>query len=216
MENEKAVRNTLWIIGLVLAVPAVASAQEVPRFEVFGGYSYGSIRAYVADESLGASPGTVVLPRFGSNGWTGSVACNATPWFAVVAEVGSLYAAPAVTLGVTPVNIDVHEHNYLFGPRLSGRYGRWTIFGHGLFGEGHASVSIGGPEVLTPIRFVDTEFAMVAGAGVDLTVFSRKRPTGGAGRELAVRLGEIDWLRTNFVGSRQNNMRLSAGLSFRF
>jgi hypothetical protein len=215
-EKEKAVRNTLWIAGLALAVPAVASAQDVPRFEVFGGYSYGSIRAYVADESLGAGPGTVAFPRFGSNGWTGSVAVNATPWFAVIADVSSLYATPTRTIGVTPVNVNMHEHNYLFGPRLSGRYGRWTIFCQGLFGEGHAWVSVGIPEVITPIRIVNTELAMAAGVGVDLTVYSRKRQTGGAGRELAIRLGQIDWLRTNFVGSRQNNMRLSAGLSFRF
>jgi hypothetical protein len=30
----------------------IASAQDVPRVEVFGGYSYGQIRAYVVDESL--------------------------------------------------------------------------------------------------------------------------------------------------------------------
>ena len=217
IEKEKAVRKTLWIIGLALAVPAVASAQDVPRIEVFGGYSYGSIRAYAANESLfGAGPGIVSLPRFGSNGWTGSAAVNATPWFAVVADIGGLYATPTMNLGGTPNTIDMHEHNYLFGPRLSGRYGRWTIFGHGLFGEGHASVSAGGPEVQTPARIVNTEFAMIAGVGVDLTVYNRKRHTGGAGQELAIRLGQIDWLRTNFLGSRQNNVRLSAGLVFRF
>ena len=180
IEKEKAVRRTLWIVGLSLAVPAVAAAQGVPRFEVFGGYSYGSLRADVADESLfGAGSGVVAFPRFGSNGWTGSVAVNATSWFAVVADVGGLYATPTRTIGATPVTIDMHEHNYLFGPRFSGRFGRWTLFGHGLFGEGHASVSIVIPEVLTPIRIVNTELAMAAGVGVDLHGVQQKAPSQG-------------------------------------
>jgi hypothetical protein len=209
-------RTYLLIAGAALIAASVASAQDVPRVEVFGGYSYGSIRAYVADESLyvpGTGPDT--FPRFGSNGWTGSVAVNATSWFAVVADVSSLYATPTRTIGVTPVTVDMHEHNYLFGPRFSAHYGPCTIFAHGLFGEAHASVLVKVPEA-TPIDIVDTRLAMLVGAGVDLTVYRRHGQSKGARRELALRLGEVDWLRTNFIGNRQNNVRLSAGLVFRF
>lgn len=209
-------RKTLCIVGLALAVRAVSSAQDVPRVEVFGGYSYGAIRAYLADESLpGGGPG-VVFPRFGSNGWTGSAAVNATPWFGVIADVSGLSATPTRMIGGTPVNIDMQEHSYLFGPRFSYRRGRWTLFAHGLIGEAHASVAIAVPEVLTPLSIVDTRLAMSAGTGVDITAFSRHRHPKGAGEELAIRIGQIDWLRTYFVGSRQNNVRFSAGLVFRF
>jgi len=100
------VRKSLWTIGLALAIPAVVSAQKVPRFEVFGGYSYGWINGYVANGSLlGSGTGTYPFPSFGSKGWTGSVAFNATRWFAVVADIGGLYAMPTRTISGMPITI---------------------------------------------------------------------------------------------------------------
>jgi len=211
------VRNTLWIIGLALGVAAVASAQDVPRIEVFGGYSYGQIRGYAAPEGL-LFPGSGIIPfpNFGSNGWTGSAAVNVTRWFGVVADASGLYAMPTRMIGSTPITLAMREHNYLFGPRISGRYKRLTLFGHALFGEAHDSVLIGAPEVLTPIAIVDTKFAFAVGGGVDITVYRRHRHPGGAGQELAIRVAQIDWLKTYFVGLHQDNIRLSAGLVFRF
>ena len=40
-------RESFWVIGLTLVVSAVASAQDVPRLEVFGGYSYVQTRGYI-------------------------------------------------------------------------------------------------------------------------------------------------------------------------
>lgn len=216
-EKEEALRKTLWIIGLALIVPAIASAQGVPRVEVFGGYSYLRIRGYAADESLFVpGTGTVAFPSFGSSGWTGSVAFNATRWLSAVADVSGFYAMPTKAIGGMPITIGTREHSYLFGPRFSDRYGRWTLFAHALFGEAHARVLIGAPEVLTPIGIVETKFAMAFGTGLDLTVYNQRRHLGGAGQDLAIRLLQADWLRTNFVGSHQNNIQLSAGLVFRF
>jgi hypothetical protein len=216
-EKERAVRKILWIVGLTLVAQAIASAQGVPRVEVFGGYSYLRIRGYAADESLlfpGA--GTVAFPSFGSNGWTGSVAVHATRWLSAVADVSGLYAEPTRTIGGAPITIGTREHNYLFGPRFSSQYGRWMLFTDALFGEAHARVLIGAPEVLTPIGVVETKFAMAAGMGVDLTVYSRQHHLRGAGQKLDIRLLQADWLRTNFVGSRQDNIRISTGIVFRF
>lgn len=183
-------RKSLWIIGLAVVVVVAASAQPVPRVEVFGGYSYLRVRGYAADESLlVAGAGTFAFPGFGSNGWTGSVAVNATRWLGVAADISGLYGLPTRTIGGTPIAIGMHEHNYLFGPRLSSRYGRWTFFGHALFGEAHASVLIGAPEVLKPIGVVETKFAMAFGTGLDLTLYSQRHSLEGAGQQLAIRLG---------------------------
>lgn len=210
-------RKSLWMVGLSLVVPLVVSAQAVPRVEVFGGYSYMRVRGYAADESLFVpGTGTVAFPNFGSNGWTGSVAVNATRWFGVVADISGLSAMPTRTIGGAPITIGMREHNYLFGPRFTCRYQRWALFAHALFGEAHASVVIGAAEVLTPISIVETKFAMAVGTGVDLTVYRQRHSLKGAGQELAIRLGQADWLRTNFVGGYQNNIRLSTGLVFRF
>jgi len=214
-EKEKAVRKALWIVGLALVVPAVASAQDVPRVEVFGGYSYGLIRGYVADELVPGS-GTAAFPSFGSNGWTGSVAVNATRWCGVVAEAGGLYSDLTMKISGTPFTLGMLEHSYLFGPRFSSRYQRWALFGHALYGEAHARVSMGASEVLIPVGFVETKAAMGLGAGLDYTVYRRRRQLAGTGQELAIRLGQIDWLRTGFSGSHQDNIRLTAGLVFRF
>jgi len=217
-EKEKAVRKSLWMIGLALVVPAVASAQDIPRVEVFTGYSYGLIHGYVADESLLApgTTGSVTFPSFGSNGWTGAVTVNATHWLGVVADAGGLNANITRTSGGAPFTIGTREHSYLLGPRYFDRYGRWTVFAQVLFGESHAFVSVAYPEVLVPIGFVETKFAMAAGLGVDLTVYNRRRHLEGAAQEFAIRLGQADWLRTTFAGSHQDNIRLSAGLVFRF
>jgi len=212
------VRKTLSIIGLALVVPALACAQDIPRVEVFTGYSYGLIHGYVADESLltPALTGVFTFPSFGSNGWTGAVTVNATHWLGAVAEGGGLDADITRTSGGASYTIGMREHSYLCGPRYFSRYGRWTVFAHVLFGESHAFVSVAYPEVLVPIGFVETKFAMGAGIGVDLTVYNRRRHLEGAGQELAIRLGQADWLRTTFAGSHQDNIRFSAGLVFRF
>jgi len=217
------VRKTLLIIGLALFIPALAPAQDatkvdVPRVEVFGGYSRGLTAGYVAEQSLLAqgTTGSVAIPSITSNGWIGSVALNLNQWFGVVADVSGLNTDVTTTSGVTPFMLTVHEHSYLAGPRFSYRDGRWAVFVHALFGEAHAAVALGAPEVLTQMGFVETRFAMAAGAGLDLTVYRRQLHPAGAHRELAIRLGQVDWLRTTFAGSRQNSLQLSTGLAFRF
>jgi hypothetical protein len=122
-----------------------------------------------------------------------------------VADVSGLYGMPTKTIGGMPVTIGMHEYNYLAGPRFSYRFGRWTTFAHGLFGKAHASVVIGGPEVITPIVIIETKFAMAVGGGVDFRVY----------RKLAVR-GQADWLTTHFVGGRQQNLRVVTGLVYGF
>lgn len=203
-------RNTFWIVGLALVVPIVASAQKAPLLEVFGGYSYLGIHGYAAQASLlfpgsgGSGGATFGLPNFGLNGWNGSAAVNATRWLGAVADVGGIYGMPTKTIGGMPVTIGVHEYNYLFGPRFSIRDGRWVTYVHALFGEAHASVRIGGPEVLAPIGIVETKFAMALGGGADVGVY----------RKFAVR-AQADWLTTRFLGGRQQYIRVVTGLVYR-
>jgi hypothetical protein len=206
------VRKALWIVGLALGVAVAASAQNAPRAEVFGGYSYMWVRGYANTASLldpnaaSSQQSSVAFPSFGSNGWIGSVNISATRWLGVVAEVSGLYATPTKTIAGIPVTVGMREHHYLFGPRFSLRRGRWTPFAHALFGMAHTSLLIGGPGLSVPVSVVETTFATAVGGGVDVRAY----------RSVAVRLVQADWLTTRFVGSHQNNIRLSAGLVFRF
>ena len=96
-----------------------------------------------------------------------------------------------------------------FGPRytwsLPSR--KLTVFGQGLIGEAFGSDSI----FPTPrgAQTDTTSFALQVGGGVDLRL----------SKHLAVRLLQADWLRTQFPNAStnvQNNLRLGAGIVFRF
>ncbi len=208
-------RKTLWIIGLAMAVPAVASAQAVPRVEVFGAYSYAAVEGY-NDGEIDPDAGNTPFPTFGSHGWTGSVAVNATRWLGVVAEVSGLDTSLTRSITAEEITLTTRERSYLFGPQFTYRSGRWAFFAHALYGESHASVMTTAPEVLIPAGFVETKAAMGMGGGIDLTVYSRRHGATGAGQQLGIRPAQVDWLRTSFTGGHQYVIRLSAGLVFRF
>jgi len=211
------VRKILWMAGVSLAVQGALCAQAIPRVEVFGGYSYMRVRGYVAEESLLVpGSGDFAFPSFGSNGWSGSVAVNATHWLAGVADIGGFSTIYNTNIIGGLVAIGMKEHSYLFGPRFSSRYKRWTLYAHALFGEAHAAVAIGGPEIVAPIVITETKFAMAVGSGLDFTVYKQRYPSKGAGQQIDIRLGQAEWFRTNFVGSRQDNIRLTTGVVFRF
>jgi hypothetical protein len=197
------------MIGLALAVPVVAFAQKAPRFEAFGGYSYGMVWGYVADQIVPGS-GNSTFPRFGSNGWTGSVAVNPTRLLGAEVFVGGLYTNLNIPSGETQINLRMHERSYLFGPRFSYRSERWTLFAHGLFGEAHASVALTEPEMLTPLGFVETKLAMGVGGGLEFTL------DPGGRRGVGFRPMQMDWIRTSFAGTHQGILWLSTGLVFRF
>lgn len=89
------------------------------------------------------------------------------------------------------------DHFFMFGPTVSFRNdGSLTPFAHGLFGMDHAS-GFGSSA---------NAFAMGLGGGLDY----------GIGKNVAVRLGQFDYLMTHFASARQNNFRYSAGIVFRF
>ena len=92
-----------------------------------------------------------------------------------------------------------HEQNFLAGPRVSVDLGRITPFGQILFGVAHFS-SLGAS---------DTSFATGIGGGVDISL------TGRSSGPVAWR-NQIDYLRTGFFSSSQNDVRISTGLAFRF
>jgi len=77
-------RKLLCILGLVFLVSLRAAAQDVPRVDLFAGYSY-----------VHTSPG-IALSSFNANGGVGSVALNLTNWGSLVVEAGGVHATAAV------------------------------------------------------------------------------------------------------------------------
>lgn len=139
-------RKLFWTSALFLVLSLAAAAQDAPRAEVFGGYSY--LRANVADTG------------FNFNGGSGSIAFNPSHWWGIVGDVGDYRNGD--------FGISTNLVTYLFGPRFSYRSGgRVTPFAQALFGGAHVNASFIG------ISSSENAFAMALGGGFDARITHR-------------------------------------------
>jgi opacity protein-like surface antigen len=177
------------LISFCLLLFASAAHAQVPTSgNIFFGYSF-----YNTDLSS--------IDRANTNGFEGSLEGKVFPFLGIVADFdghyGSQNFAQVCGDSICQVNLDVTEHNVLFGPRVSASVGRFRPFAEVLFGVGHVSLNNGGGS--------DTSFASAVGGGLDYKVIS----------PIALRI-QGDYVNTRFFGSTQNNLRLSTGVVFRF
>jgi len=139
-------RKSVWISTLFLIVSISAAAQDYPKADVFGGYSF--LRA------------NVVGTGFNFNGASGSIAFNPSHWWGLVGDVGGYHNS---SFGVSTNLI-----TYLFGPRFSYRStARITPFAQALFGAAHVNASFIG------INASENGFATALGGGLDARVTHR-------------------------------------------
>ncbi len=186
-------RRLLLLSAVLVYLPLPVLAQEYPRAEAFGGYSY-----------FRANP-----EGFNLNGWNASVSGNISPWFGIVGDFSGHYGSPSV-FGFTVPIVNLSSYTFMAGPKLMVHNGgAVTPFAHFLIGGSRASTSAFG------VSLSDQALAAAVGGGVDIRVSDW----------LAVRAFQADYVMTRFnsledriFGSneRQNNVRLSAGLVFRF
>jgi opacity protein-like surface antigen len=185
----------------MLLFAGLASAQDSPKVEVFGGYSY--LRANDGGQG------------FNFNGGSGSLAYNLTPWLGVVGDFGGYHWNGSGDFSGESSTTET----YLFGPKVSLRHGPLTPFAQVLFGGAHIGVSgecdtvrihrEGGPE---ECNGSENGFAMTLGGGLDWN----------ATPHIGVRLIQAEYLMTRFDGegsdggNTQNNARISAGVVFRW
>ena len=140
---------------------------------------------------------TLGLDKGNLNGWNSVATVNAREWLGVSVDVSGHYGSD-----VFPGNT-LRTFSYLAGPQLTYRGGRASAFGRVLFGMAQHHKADSSPGA----TFAETQtaFEFAAGAGGDLRI----------DRRLAIRLLQIDYLRSQTFGSTQNNLRISAGLVFR-
>jgi len=172
---------------------------------VFFGYSY-----------YNATPLTFVgiSSRESLNGWESSLEGKVFHGLGLVADFSGHYGSQTVpnpagtcAIGVvcSPLSDSTHIQNFLFGPRVSTKVGKFRPFAEVLFGVGHISVNEGSS---LPDNFVvpkDTALATAVGGGLDYKII----------RPVAVRF-QGDYVQNRFFGTTQNNVRLSTGIVFRF
>ncbi len=136
----------LWVIILSAVVLCGPAWAQVPKGNVFFGYSF--------DRSPVVSNDTT-----NTNGWDASLEGKIFPFVGLVVDVDGHYGSGTFT----GVGADVAEHNALFGPRVSAQVRGFRPFAEFLVGAAHISRSNG-------ISDSDTSFANAVGGGLDYRV----------------------------------------------
>jgi hypothetical protein len=183
-----------WIVVVILMSVFAAGAHGqqasglIPQFEVSGAYSY--VRANGGDPGAG----------YNLNGGSASFAYNFSDRISLVAD-GGIYRFSGL-----PAGLDSTMYTYLFGPRLTFRkVSHFTPFAQVLLGGGRLNASSGG------INAGENGFSMAIGGGIDVPFRHR----------FSIRVIQAEYLLTRFddvtgAAATQNNVRVSAGIVFRF
>ncbi len=153
-------KRFIWLFPAVMSIFAItARAQEVPKIEISGGYSY-----LYAD--LNGS-------RFHLNGGGGSLTENVNSWFGGRVEVNAFHGNEGSTV--------VSTQALTYGPVFTYRkFSRFTPFAHVQIGAQHGSVGYLG------ISASAYKFALGPGAGFDL-ILNRKTALRFDGEYIATR-----------------------------
>jgi len=211
-------RKFLVLIAVALMCTVAAVAQDVPKFELTGGYSYVNFH-----------PGLSAITSQNMNGGGGAFVYNVTPWIGIKADfmgyaVGTGWTQKLINAGY-PVtgSASGNMFTYMFGPQIKKHSGKFQPFGEALFGAAHSN---GYATILRCISGSDAAscnlgsgngnnnaFAMEYGGGLDyaLTPHVQIRPV------------EVDYLYTNFssnhvahIANSQNSFKYFAGVNFTF
>src|SRR5215471_11016551 len=197
--------SSLVVLCLPLAALAQAGNEEVPKFEISGGYSWvngGGDTAHGFNASFAGN----VTRRIGIvgefNRYTESETINVPNLPAFADGITGLPPLPPLP-NLGPVNIKASLSTFLFGPRLTLIRGRAEPFVHGLLGVARFSSDISSP-VITGSGD-DNAFAFALGGGVDVKVH----------KHFAIRPAQLDYLGARGNGGKFNGFRYSAGVVIR-
>jgi hypothetical protein len=180
---------SLALLVSLLSLPLIAQ----DKVEVFGGYQYLHTGNISSDTSSSQ----------GFNGWDASATGYFNKYLGVTGDFGGAYA--------TISGVSGHVYTYTGGPVVSFREGKINPFVHALFGGVRLTASESGVSVSR------TGFTTMFGAGVDYK----------ATKAISLRVIDVDWLYYHFGStmiagsgvpsvSQSNNVRITAGVVFRF
>jgi len=184
------------LFASVFAFAVGASAQEsapTPKVEAGLNYSFTHI-----------NPGSG-FGSYNANGGFGDVEYNINKTLGVVADIGATYAGTVHGLAY-----DNTAFEYLFGPRLNLRHGRFNPYIQALFGGDRFSNGWNPGLIIPALGVSQNNFAMAFGGGLNYTVNDH----------FAVRPFQLDYFGTRLspgmgTSYMQNDLRYSAGVVFR-
>ena len=173
---------------ILIAAPLAALAQESPKVEIFGGYSY--LRGDDDDDGIDL------------HGFNVSFNQNIVKWAGLKADISGHYGDVTLLPGVPKFELD--SYLFLVGPQFNiPKYERLHPYGHVLLGVMRNTLTNFSTAGRTSVR--DSAFAVAFGGGLDVKVT----------KALAVRLFQADYVLTTFDNDTQNNFRASTGLVLR-
>ena len=207
-------------IGFALLFSFGVIAQDVPKADLFMGYSLFRFNPTNHTWEFNNVQGNFALSSFDAEGGVGSFSWNFNRHFAFESEFGAYTKS-----GVDIVSYDSTRFSYLFGPRFSVRRGRrFDPYFHVLLGgmQSWSSASLPYdqvyptplPSVTQPrwagvfVRVNDSQnaFAMAVGGGFDIRL----------AHHFSLRPFQLDYVLTRFNGNDQNDFRYSGGVLFNF
>ncbi|MEP7341458.1 MAG: hypothetical protein ABI977_27250 [Acidobacteriota bacterium] len=198
-------------IVLLLAFAAVgAVAQDHPKTELFGGYSFVRTEEESIDLTRLGAPGVTAKQSAGHlNGWNIAVTGNFKSWAGGVADFSGVYGSIDYNLsGLGSVRAHTNFHTFLFGPQFYFRGNNATVFVRGMIGavKLDQSVTLYGQKSEAD----ETAFAAGFGGGLDVRLSER----------ISLRAFQADFILTRFDGQRiasdtQKTVRVSTGFVFR-
>jgi outer membrane immunogenic protein len=191
----KHLRSAAFLV-LVLVLPWVLHAQaiamyganaDIPKLEFGAHYNYFHANA---------PPGQCGC--FSLMGGSGNVVYNITSKWAGVAD---LTVGHASNVNNTGQNVTIFD--YLFGPRYTRRMSsRYVPYGQVMLGGAMEDVNF-------QFTINRNSFAVLAGGGVTTQLKHR----------FGLTLGEVDWIYSripNAVNNRQNDLRITTGVTYHF
>lgn len=218
MNNKMAMR--LLVVVPILSVGL--SAQNVPKSELFGGYSYFGARSV-------SSAGVAGLAGANLNGWGAAAKVNVTPRIGLLADFGGQYGGRRVQLpagsnpSIQPRAGNVRQHTFLFGPEFRVlKTDRIVVSLRALAGVANRNTLVAllsqpiestpplignpGPTITQLTVNGGNGFAASFGGSVDYRI----------NHKLSYRLIRPELLLTRFGGATQPDLRIATGLVFTF
>lgn len=181
-------RNWVLRVGLLLLLPLAVRAQELPKAEIYAGYSF--VRDFTVNH----------------HGWDSSIAATINPNLALVADFSGHYAKVNDTTFGFPFEDQISVHSVMIGPRVSDSVGKWRPFGQVLLGASRVSEStelLVGTTTLSD-SFNRVGFWVTAGGGMDYWIT----------RRVAIRIVQAEYYMFKVGDTKNETPRLGFGLLF--
>ena len=197
----------LLLIALICAPAAFTQSKDYSTYEFYVGYAYerANNNADSFDKNclatINGATVDFVSEKRGYNGFEAEFNQNVTRHIGIVTSFSGTYKTSGYLDRRSGKTFDasVQRYDLLAGPRYNWRPNGVTPFMHALFGISHVRADF------DDRTRSDTAFAMAFGGGLDVH----------AGEHLDVRVVQVDYLPTFFNGSRQDNVRASAGVKIK-